>query len=91
MHVSPTVARNHHELSCGYASSKEARQDTRIRGVFHGPRGGRVATLSPADEQQLWKRLQGAGKHRAPCDLHLISLRFLTANICIILLDTVTF
>ena len=63
MYLSPTVARNHHELSCGYASSKEARQDTRIRGVFHGPRGGRVATLLPADEQQLWKRLQGAGKY----------------------------
>ena len=59
------MARNHHELSCGHASSKEASQDTRIRGVFYGPRGCRVATLSPADERQLWSRLQGTGKHTA--------------------------
>jgi hypothetical protein len=65
MHLSLTVARNHHKLSCGYASSKEADQDTRIRGMFHGPRGGRVATISSADERQLRRRFQGAGKHTA--------------------------
>lgn len=57
-----SVARNNYELSCRYASAQEASQDTGLRGVFHRPRGGGVAPLSPANERELRQRLKRAGE-----------------------------